>query len=119
MARALSSTVGRIERKRSARRGNSDLDAYRQAMRALGRNQSPEPQTQTMPPLPPTVIDMPVAVAPPEPEPAPEPMGGQPTEFPEHIREVTWRPRGPQDWVDDSEDMVGRCYTDYDPLEDS
>ncbi len=42
---------------------------------------------------------------------------------PEHmqIRPVTWRLRGPQDWPDDckhdSEDWVGRCKTEYDPLD--
>jgi hypothetical protein len=122
MARALSSTIGRIERKRSARRGDSIQAVYMRAMREMARDQSRQPQTQAMPPPPPTVIEMPVAAAPPEPEPVPEPMpepmGGQPTEFPEPIRPVTWRQRGPQDWADDSEDMVGRCLTDYDPLAD-
>lgn len=53
------------------------------------------------------------------PEPPPEIIGGQPPEFPELFRPVTWRKRGPQDWDDDTEDMVGRCYVDYDPLEDT
>ena len=32
------------------------------------------------------------------------------------IRPVTWRQRGPQDYVDDPDDMYGRCIVDYDPL---
>ena len=57
---------------------------------------------------------------PPPVEPPPlEIIGGQPPEFPEPLRPVTWRPREQQDWDDDTEDMVGRCYVDYDPLEDT
>ena len=32
------------------------------------------------------------------------------------IRPVTWRRRRPQDYVDDPDDMYGRCIVDYDPL---
>jgi hypothetical protein len=117
MARALSSSIERLERSKSVK----SRPTLKQLLEEAERNRPFRPYTETAPPPPPTVIEMPVAVAsaPPEPAPLPEPIGGQPAEFPEPNREVTWCPRGPQDWNDDSEDMVGRCLTDYDPLEDA
>ncbi len=118
MARALSGTVKRIERRRKPKLGGMGI-SHAEYVRILQQIERDNPFRPYANPAPtPTVIEMPVSVAPPVPEPTPEPMGGQPTEFPEPIREVTWRPRGPQDWNDDSEDVVGRCLTDYDPLAD-
>ncbi len=118
MARALSGTVKRIERRRKPKLGGMGIShaEHVRILQEIERDNPFRPYTAATPAPPPTVVDMPEAVRPPAPDSRPEPMGGQPSEFPELIRDVTWRPRGPQDWNDDSEDMVGRCLTEYDVL---
>lgn len=59
--------------------------------------------------------------SPPKPPP-PEPDIVQPFNYdppPEmQIRPVRWRMRGPEDYVDDADDMYGKCIVDYDVLAD-
>ena len=111
---ALASGMTRLDRKTTLKHGSSDHADYVRILREIERDSPFRPCTDPAPP--PTVIDMPVAVAPPEPEPPPRIIGGQPSEFPEPIRPVFWRVRGPQDWAAENEDMGGRCLTEYDPL---
>jgi hypothetical protein len=106
-----------------------EILAAQKAMEQAAEARRPRAPRPVAPPPPPPRVSIPanIPVRPPTPPPTPpprelpqpQPMGGQPLELPEPFQPVRWRIRGPQDWHDDSEDMVGRCYVDYDPLADA